>query len=245
MQFICAYERECDILLYVNRDCTEKRFVMRLIRRKTDEDMTYYYQQALRHKKIPLLPLDPKWHELFPDYRKTGEIHRLEKELNKLIKKQGQTNNDVKEYEKAKKILMNNIVENMTDGHEYDSPIRAKKQDKNQKLMEELSTKMKEANNRIEELPDQIKEANEMLLVECMQVCYDELMANSAEIEAADEKIKQIREEMKNLILVKQDKEMRNTEMYKYMHNLLGREVVEVFDQNHKVWKGNLEENDI
>lgn len=38
---------------------------------------------------------------------------------------------------------------------------------------------------------------------------------------------------------------MRNTQMYKYMHNLLGAEVVEIFDREHQVWKGNLEENEI
>ena len=42
---------------------------------------------------------------------------------------------------------------------------------------------------------------------------------------------------------MKQDMEMRNTQMYKYMHNLLGAEVVEIFDRKHQVWKGNMEEN--
>ena len=50
-------------------------------------------------------------------------------------------------------------------------------------------------------------------------------------------------EELKNRILAKQDREMRNTELYKYMHNLLGAKVVEIFDKNNHVWKGNVEEN--
>lgn len=36
---------------------------------------------------------------------------------------------------------------------------------------------------------------------------------------------------------------MRNTELYKYMHNLLGAQIVEIFDKNNHVWKGNVEEN--
>ena len=36
---------------------------------------------------------------------------------------------------------------------------------------------------------------------------------------------------------------MRNTEVYKYMHNLLGPDVVEIFDRDHRVWRGNMEEN--
>ena len=95
------------------------------------------------------------------------------------------------------------------------------------------------------ELPTEIEQANRELLVECMRVCYQELMDNTHEIEAINEWVKATRERLKDEILKKQDMEMRNTQMYKYMHNLLGAEVVEIFDREHQVWKGNLEENEI
>ncbi len=209
------------------------------------DPMDVYFLQALENKKIPLLPLDARWHDLFPDFRKNGEIRTLERRLNKLIQKQGQNTNDRKEYHKAKKVLMNNIVENMTDGHEPDSPIRAAKQDKNQKLLYELNEKMEECDRLEKELPGEIERANRELLIECTRVCYDELQDNSHEIEEIDAWIQSAREELKNQILRKQDMEMRNTQMYKYMHNLLGAQVVEIFDREHTVWKGNLEENDI
>lgn len=214
-------------------------------KKRQNEEMDYYFLQALKNKKVPLLPLDARWHELFPDFRKTSAIKSLEKQLNKLIQKQGQTNHDIKEYEKAKKILMNNIVANMTDGHETDSPIRAVKQEKNQKLINDLNDKLQEAAELEEELPKQIDQLNKELLIECMKVCYEELLDNSEEIEQIDLWIQQTREELKNQILRKQDMEMRNTQMYKYMHNLLGAQVVEIFDKEHKVWRGNLEENHV
>ena len=40
---------------------------------------------------------------------------------------------------------------------------------------------------------------------------------------------------------MKQEKELRNTEIYKYMHDLLGAKVVEIFDREHDVWKGEIE----
>lgn len=209
---------------------------------QTDELDAYFFQ-ALQNKQIPLLPLDARWHELFPDFRKTGEIKQLEKKLNKLIKKQGQNNNDIKEYKKAKKVLMENIVANMTDGHEADSPLRAIRQDKNQKLLEDLKRKQQEAEELKKVLPGQIETANLELLIACMKVCYSELLENSEEIEEIDVWVQETREELKEQILRKQDMEMRNTQMYKYMHNLLGAQVVEIFDRKHKVWKGNLEEN--
>ena len=201
-------------------------------KRQEDEIMTEYFLDALAGKEIPLLPLDARWHELFPDFRKTREIKTLEKKLNKLIQKQGQTNNDLKEYEKAKKVLMKNIVNNMTDGHEVDSPIRSMKQDRNQKLLADLKEKKEQAEQVKQEIPGQIEAANRELLVD-----------NTYEIEEIEEWVKATRERLKDEILRKQDMEMRNTQMYKYMHNLLGAEVVEIFDRKHQVWKGNMEEN--
>lgn len=207
-----------------------------------DEILDEYFMEVLAGKHIPLLTLDVRWHSLFPDHRKNSEIKKLEKELNNLIKKQGQTENDLKDYAKTKKILMKNIVDNMTDGHEYDSPIRSKKQDANQKLMLELNDKIAGAEAEKRQFPEEISRANRQLLIACMRACYQELMENTEIIEAEEEIIMEMREEIKDHILIKQDREMRNTEVYKYMHNLLGAEVVEVFDREHQVWKGNMEE---
>lgn len=207
-----------------------------------DEILDEYFMEVLEGKHIPLLTLDVRWHSLFPDHRKNSEIKKLEKELNTLIKKQGQTENDLKDYAKTKKILMKNIVDNMTDGHEYDSPIRSKKQDANQKLMLELKDKIAKAEAEKRQFPEEISRANRQLLLACMRACYQELMENTEIIEAEEEIIIELREEIKDHILIKQDREMRNTEVYKYMHNLLGAEVVEIFDREHQVWKGNMEE---
>lgn len=208
-----------------------------------EAEMDMIYMQALHGKSVPLLSIDARWHTLFPDFRKTKEIKQLEKELNALIQKQGQTSNDLKEYDKAKKVLMQNIVQNMTDGHEPDSPMRIRKQEKNQKLINELNTKIAEAKELQKQLPNEITAKNSQLLIACMKICYQELQDNTVEIEEREEQIHLLREEVKNQILRKQDLEIRNTEVYKYMHNLLGAEVVEVFDREHRVWRGNMEEN--
>ena len=44
--------------------------------------------------------------------------------------------------------------------------------------------------------------------------------------------INETRMELKKRILIKQDKETKNTEIYNYMHDLLGPEMMEVFDNN-------------
>ncbi len=196
------------------------------------------YIEALKRKRVPLLTLDPRWHQLFPDHLKTKKLAKLENNLNKLIKKQGQTNNDIKEYEKARKVIMDNILQNMTDGHELDSPIREKKQDANQKMLEELKEKIREAEELQDRLPDEIKLANEELLFESMRICYETLITNTRGIEEEETWIQTVRAALTEHILHKQEMEIRNTETYKFMHDLLGREIVEMFDRDHDVWKG-------
>lgn len=198
------------------------------------------YIRALKQSKVPLLTLDPRWHQLFPDHFKTRKLKKLEKNLNKLIKKQGQTNQDIKEYEKAKKVIMENILNNMTDGSDIDSPIRSKKQDKNQRLLEELEDKLEQANDLLDKLPSEIKLANEELLIESMRICYETLLTNTERIEEEENWILSCREILKDHILVKQEMEIRNTETYKFMHDLLGAKVLEIFDQDHKIWKGEI-----
>ncbi len=214
---------------------------MRNGKRTKEEELEERYLESLRYVKVPLLTLDPRWHQLFPDHLKTRKLVHLEKQLNKLIQKQGQTNNDLKEYEKTLKIIMNNVLNNMTDGHEIDSPIRSKRQDANQKLLEELRQKTMEAEELLDRLPDEITLANQELLIESMRICYETLIQNTKEIEWEEQWIGKVREELTEHILMKQEKELRNTETYKYMHDLLGAKVVEIFDREHDVWKGEIE----
>ena len=54
------------------------------------------FGQMLHGKKIPLLILDQKWHQLFLDGIKPKEIEKLEQKLNKQLAAQGRFNQDRK-----------------------------------------------------------------------------------------------------------------------------------------------------
>lgn len=203
-------------------------------------EMVGRYWDELRKKRVPLLTLDPRWHALFPDHLKSKKMIRLEKTLNKLIQKQGQTNNDLKDYEKTKKVLMENVLNNMTDGQQEDSILRGRKQEKNQKLLDDLHQKIQDAEEIIDKIPLEIKETNQALLIESMRICYETLMENTAEIEAEEAWISNVRAELTEHVLHKQEMEIRNSDTYRFMHDLLGADIVEIFDREHKVWKGEI-----
>lgn len=71
------------------------------------------FKEALAGKRIPLLTLDNKWHQLFTQAQTEipMEVRRGEERLNELIKKQGKLNTDTKEIRKLKKRLMTEIME--------------------------------------------------------------------------------------------------------------------------------------
>ena len=72
-----------------------------------------YFKGALYDKKVPILVLDQKWHRLFAIHGKSEEIKQFEEELNGLLARQGQANQDIKDLKKVKNNLMESIVANM------------------------------------------------------------------------------------------------------------------------------------
>lgn len=206
---------------------------------KTEEmELEEKYLRELKKLRVPLLTLDARWHQLFPDHLKTKKLKRLEKELNELVKKQGQLNQDLKDFSAAKKSLMDNILLNMTDGQEPDSQSRAKKQDRNQKLLDDLKEKREQAEDDLRKIPEKINRTNQELLIESMRICYETLILNTREIEKEDLWISTVRAMLTQHILHKQEMEIRNEETYKFMYDLLGKKIIDMFDKDYDVWRG-------
>lgn len=209
-----------------------------MAKKKENEVDAIDYKQILLGKKIPLLTLDPRWHELFPEHMKTPAIKKAETQLNKLIQLQGKLTTDEKELLKLKKRLMDVIVTNMGDVDGANNPINkklAKKQEKSQKLITDINVKLRENDMELTNIPNEIQEANKMLLIECMKVCYDKFRMNIQDIKQLDGTIEKMRALLKEKALLKQEKEMQNEGMYSYMHHLLGGEVMNLFDEKNAI----------
>ncbi|HEX3021778.1 MAG TPA: hypothetical protein VHP81_05235 [Lachnospiraceae bacterium] len=197
--------------------------------RKKDAEINF--REALRNKKLPILTLDNRWYELLPEYEKTSYIKQLENNLNNLLKSQGKMINDIKEMKKLKSKLMNEIVANMEPDSSPAGRLKAKKLEKSQQLINDINSKMQSADDNLLDMPYQIKQANEELMIESMKVCYAKLKRNEKDIDEATKWIQNTREELKKKILEKQDKEIQNSSLYSYMHDILGMSVINVLDQ--------------
>ena len=179
-----------------------------------------YFKGALINKKVPILVLDQKWHRLFAIHGKSDEIQSTEEELNHL-----------KDLKKVKASLMESIVAHMDESDEQSNrPSNDKIMDENTRLINEVNEKIEACEDELLELPKQIKDANERLMLASMEFCYEKLRTNDEEIKEIDAWIKQVRIDLKKNIIKKQNREINSKEIYSYMHDIFGAEIIDVFD---------------
>lgn len=188
------------------------------------------YKQALNGKKIPILTLDNKWHRLFTMMEPDRELKRLEENLNTLLRQQGKMNTESKNIKKIKKKLMDEIVQLM----EHEDKASLKKIDENKRLIEECNDKLDEYQDKLLDIPKEIDQANYALMIRTMEMCYEVLQKNTKEIDEIGEWINKVRIELKKNIVRKQEKEIKNHELYAFMHDIFGADVIEIFDVNQE-----------
>ena len=189
------------------------------------------FRAALSDKQLPLLILDEKWHRLFAIHGKPEDLLETERELSELLAEQGRCNQELKDLRKLKSTLMNSIMQNM-DGtnEEMEGSIESRKLDENRRMIEEINEKIDENADRLLELPYLIQEKNVLLMVTTMEYGYDKMRDNERETEQISEWIAQVRIELKNNIIRKQNCEANNREIYAYMHDIFGPQILDLYD---------------
>ena len=191
------------------------------------------YSPALKEKKIPILTLDNKWHRLFTQTNPNKTILRLEEELNDLLKKQGKATTESKDIKRLKKKLMQEIVENAEGTAEGNNQKALKKMEDNKRLINECNERLTMYEDQLIELPGEIDRVNRELMLQTIDICYDTLKTNETEIEETAKWVAAIRVELKKRLIRKQEMEQMNQELYSYMHDIFGAEVIEIFDMKY------------
>lgn len=188
------------------------------------------YRPAIAGKKLPIVTIDHKWHQLFARVEKTRAVTEREQQLNELLKKQGKCNSEVKSVRKIKKKLMNEIVELM----DKQDAMSNSKIEENKRLINECNDKIKELQEELLDLPPQIETVNAELMIETMKVCYENMRLNEHHIQSIGKWIADIRVELKKNVVRKQEMEIANQEIYSFMHDIFGADVIDIFDMKFK-----------
>jgi hypothetical protein len=188
------------------------------------------FRKAIHNKKVPVLVLDQKWHRLFAIHGKPDRVTELETEINSLLARQGKLNAELKSLKKLKSQLMESIVQNMDGTSEDAGQTKERMLDVNREQIDETKEKIDACEDELLEIPNKIKEANEELMIESMEYFYEKLRINKQEAAEIDEWITQVRIDLKKNIIRKQNREINNREMYAYLHDIFGPEVLDLFD---------------
>ena len=198
---------------------------------RSGQDKKEQFELSLKGKDVPALTLDQKWYHLLG---KVGDenIRGLEKKLNELLKRQGKINTETREIKKVKRRLMDEIV-SLMDEQQGGSDDAESKIAENKRLLKECNDKLDSYEDEMIELPRMIDSVNKQLLCITMEHCYETMQENTDDIEELEDWIRNIRIELKKNLIRKQEKEAKNHEIYKYMHDIFGADVVDLFDMRY------------
>lgn len=196
-----------------------------------ESDKQNFFEQALKGKKIPVLTLDGKWYRLLNEMGRNS-VKKYEDQLNQLLRRQGKLSSEVKDIKRLKKKLINEMLP-MVDEMNSGNGRMAKKIEEQKRMIEECNQKIDESMDELMGIPGAIDQINYQLMLLTMEYCYDTMQENTREIEAQEEWVSQVRVELKKRLIRKQEMEQKNFEIYSYMHDIFGADVVDLFDMTY------------
>ncbi|MDY6103282.1 MAG: hypothetical protein SPI28_01965 [Acetatifactor sp.] len=188
------------------------------------------FSKALEGKRVPVLTLDSKWYRLLDELGRKA-VREDENRLNELLRAQGKINSQIKDLKKVKKKLMDEIVP-MVDEAEL-RPELEQQIAKNKELIEQCNQKMDDLKDSLLDYPAEIQRVNHELMLETMAYCYESIQENTAGIEEIEKWVTDIRIELKKRLIRKQEMEQKNHEIYSYMQDIFGAEVLDLFDMTY------------
>ena len=204
------------------RELTNQKYTT--IEKTTLNGVAGYQITSKKNKKSIFIPFagfkndKPQTREISSD-----EISATEKELDELLKLQGKYNNELKNLKKLKSKIMSNIVANMGDDGD-------EKRDKDKQLIDEINEKADNIEGELIEIQKNIKAVNDRLMLLSMDYFSEKIEKNKLESKEIDDWIANIRVELKKNVIRKQNRDINNREIYSYLHDIFGAEVLDLFD---------------
>lgn len=200
---------------------------------KRGEDNSTFIE-ALEGKEIPILTLDEKWSLLFGADGMPPQIEKTARELNDLLDKQHALREKIKEVKRLKKKLLDEIMKlrGRLMGREGDAKTEAIL-DKQTSLINDCNDKIAMLEDQQLGIPREIYQTNFKLMLQTMKHCYDYMKTSTEQITKINAWIGDVRVELKKQLIRKQESELDNYNIYTYMHQIFGPEVIELFDMKY------------
>jgi len=104
------------------------------------------------------------------------------------------------------------------------------KVEENKRLVDEINEKIDECEDELVDIPYKIRETNDELMLLSMDYFYEKIRVNQTESTEIEAWINQVRIDLKKNIIRKQNRDINNREIYAYLHDIFGPEVINIFD---------------
>jgi hypothetical protein len=130
---------------------------------------------------------------------------------------------------------MNEIMDNAVEASVENNHKAQRKNDENKRLINDCNEMLDNYKDELIEVPKEIEKVNYKLMLLTMESCYDRLKKNKKEIDEISRWVTEIRIELKEKLVRKQEMEMASQELYSYMHDIFGADVINIFDMKYQV----------
>lgn len=188
-------------------------------------------ENIVRRNKIPILIYTPDWIQLFSNYR-SRNMQKIIDKLEELLAREKSLEEELKEMERKKKILMNKILHLSNELNENSNHAAIQALEDAKKEILSINTRTPKILEELEQIPFDINSQNTMLLKETVKRAYVLINESKKEAETTQEEINRIRESLANLIQKKVDSEERVNKLYSYLHGIMGATEMEKLDES-------------
>jgi uncharacterized coiled-coil DUF342 family protein len=188
--------------------------------------------------RVPLLLDDEKWLSIV--LTSLPELNESYDELVKLNHRYIEIDAQTIELKREKKRLLHEIIA-LTDDHQEGKVDDSGQIDIIKNRIHEINDLVDELKYEAEGLPWKIKVLNKEMGIISISWMYETLKVSKDRVMTLNDEIKVLRKTLGNMYEEKFSLEAKNTQMYQYVHGLLGKEITDQLDAMYIVKD---EEND-
>ena len=183
--------------------------------------------------KAPLLILDPLWQEQFRN-RKSEAIINLETKIKNLMKENARLLETEKNLIRKKQECLSQIRQLTRDVHDYNDKDAAQATEMFKTAVFDINTELDDLGKKADKLPKELEDANRELLAETVSIIYFSMRNSQARLQALVPEIERLRGEVGRLVAEQIECEEEAARTYQLLHKMVGREVVNILDQQYE-----------
>ncbi len=190
-----------------------------------------FMDNIVKRNRIPILIYTPEWIQLFSNFRSKA-LNKIVAALEELLSNERELEDELKQLEKRKKVVMNKILYISNDINDKNNQAAIPKMEEAQRELLDINERMPIIIEELETLPDLINQQNTVLLKETIKRAYELIKENKTEAEKCQQEIVEIRKKLGTLIQKKVEHDEKVNKLYSFVHGMIGAAEMEKLDKS-------------